>query len=78
MLAGAIKRMRHRQLSMAFEKWQFEAAALARKKFLLAGAVKRMLHRKLSMAFEKWQVVAPSPKPYSLSSLALSHLAVRD
>ena len=51
-------RMLKRQLSMAFEKWQDEAAQMAREKYMLAGAVKRMLMRQLSMAFEKWQFTA--------------------
>ena len=48
----------NRKLSMAFEKWQFTAAEMARQQFLLAGAMNRMLKRQLSMAFEKWQYEA--------------------
>ena len=43
---------------MAFEKWQHEARAMAREKYMLSGAVQRMLKRQLSMAFEKWQFEA--------------------
>ena len=43
---------------MAFERWQFAAATLARQKYLAAGAISRMLHRQLSKAFEQWQWVA--------------------
>jgi len=50
--------MLNRKLSMAFEKWQAEAAQMARGRFLLNGAVTRMRKRKLSMAFEKWQYTA--------------------
>ena len=49
------------QVSMAFEKWQFESTAMAREKFLLAGAVKRMLMRQLSLAWEQWQVCTYTP-----------------
>ena len=62
LLAGAVKRMLKRKLSMAFEKWQFTAAALAREKFLLGGALKRLVLRKLSMAWEQWQFVAAELK----------------
>ena len=57
MLTGAINRMLHRKLSMAFEKWQFEAAEMKRAQYFLTGAINRMLHRKLSMAFQKWRSV---------------------
>ena len=48
-------RLQNRHLSMAFEKWQFEAAEMARSKFLMGGAVQRLLKRQLSMAWEAWQ-----------------------
>ena len=34
---GAIQRMRQLKLSMAFEKWQYTAAQLARQQYMLAG-----------------------------------------
>merc|ERR1712086_689034 len=40
---------------MAWEKWQFTAAEMARQQFMLAGALNRMLKRKMSQAWEKWQ-----------------------
>ena len=40
--------MLNRKLSMAWEKWQFTAAEMARQQFLLAGALTRMLKRKMS------------------------------
>ena len=46
---GAVNRMLKRKLSMAFEKWQFEAAEMARSKFLLSGALKRLQMRKVAM-----------------------------
>jgi len=42
---------------MAWEKWQFTAAEMARQQHLMAGAVRRMIFRKLSMAWEQWQQV---------------------
>ena len=42
---------------MAWEKWQFTAAELARQQFLLQGALNRLLKRAMSMAWEKWQQV---------------------
>ena len=49
----AVRRVLSRKRSMAFEKWQYEAAAMAREKYLLNGALTRMRLRKLSMAFEQ-------------------------
>ena len=37
--------MLNRKLSMAWEKWQFTAAEMARQQFMLAGALNRMLKR---------------------------------
>ena len=56
LMQGAVKRMMHRQLSMAWERWQEWYADLKDQQFKVAGALRRMLHRKLSMAWEKWQV----------------------
>jgi len=55
LLAGAIQRMLKRQLSMAWEQWQFWYAEVISQQFKLAGAINRMLKRKLSMAWERWQ-----------------------
>jgi hypothetical protein len=49
-------------LSMAWEKWQYEAAEAKRLRKLTGGAVRRMLHRQLSMAWEKWQYEATEMK----------------
>merc|ERR1711959_519703 len=57
-MKGALTRMLNRKLSMAFEKWQYEAAAMKREAYALRGALTRMLNRKFSMAFEKWQFTA--------------------
>ena len=62
MPGGALRRLLKRKLSMAFEKWQFEAAEMARSKYMMGGAIKRMLHRMLSMAWEKWQYTAAQMK----------------
>merc|ERR1711865_640927 len=59
---GAIRRMLNRKLSMAWEKWQFTAAEMARQQFLLAGALNRMVKRAMSMAWEKWQQVYADAK----------------
>ena len=37
--------MLNRKLSMAWEKWQFTAAEMARQQFMMAGAMNRMLKR---------------------------------
>ena len=42
---GAIRRMLNRKLSMAWEKWQFTAAEMARQQFMMQGAINRMLKR---------------------------------
>ena len=62
MLSGAIRRMRQRQLSAAFEKWQYEAASTKAERAAMSGAVGRLLNRLLSMAFEKWQCEAAEMK----------------
>ena len=49
--------MLNRKLSMAWEKWQFTAAEMARQQFLLAGALNRMLKRADVAGWEKWQQV---------------------
>jgi len=54
-LAGALRRMMNRKLSMAWETWQQWYADLLHQRFILNGAIHRMLKRKLSMAWEKWQ-----------------------
>ena len=62
MLGGAVRRMLNRKLSMAFEKWQTEAAQMSHEKKMLGGAIRRLLHRKLSMAWEQWQQMANETK----------------
>ena len=47
--------MLKRQLSMAWEQWQFWYAEVKDQQFKLAGALKRMMNRKLSQAWEQWQ-----------------------
>jgi hypothetical protein len=49
--------MIHRKISMAFEKWQYEAACMKAEKFALGGVIRRLINRKLSMAWEQWQQV---------------------
>ena len=61
-MAGAVRRMRERQLSMAWEQWQWVAGALTRQQYMVGGAVKRMMQRELSMAWEKWQFEAAEMK----------------
>jgi len=61
-MGGILKRMMFRHLSMAWEKWQQDAAAYANQMFILKGAVNRMLKRKLSMAWEQWQFVYEDAK----------------
>jgi hypothetical protein len=53
MMGGAVRRMVHRKLSMAFEKWQFEAAEAKRQQFMMGGALRRLIHRQLSKAWEQ-------------------------
>merc|ERR1712166_1444001 len=42
---------------MAWEKWQFTAAEMARQQFMMQGVLNRMLKRAMSFAWEKWQQV---------------------
>merc|ERR1712167_355185 len=51
-------------LSMAWEKWQFEAEALARQRYMALGALKRMRFYKMSQAWEKWQYTAAMMKEH--------------
>merc|ERR1711988_1709380 len=55
MLNGALTRMRNRKLSMAWEKWQFEAECMKEEKRLLGGAATRWLRQKLGQAFNTWK-----------------------
>ena len=55
MLAGAVKRMLMRQLSMAFEKWQYEAACMKREREMLDKALRRFIHAKLFAAWNMWR-----------------------
>jgi len=41
-MGGTVRRKLHRQLSMAWEKWQFEAAKLTAKEPAVGGAIHRM------------------------------------
>jgi len=54
--------MLHRELSMAWGKWQYEAAVMKAQKHAMGGAIRRLVHRKLSMAWEKWQYEAACMK----------------
>ena len=45
-----MKRMLHRQVSMAFEKWQYEAAEMARSRYMMGDAVKCLMNKKPSDA----------------------------
>ena len=58
MLDGAVTRLRNRQLSMAWEKWQCVAGEMARQQHMTNGAVSRTRKRQVSMAWEKWQYEA--------------------
>jgi len=71
-IAGAMNRMMKRKLSMAFEKWQYEAQEAKRSQYFLSGAIKRMMNRKLSMAFEKWQYTAAVMKEQERLTLTLT------
>merc|ERR1719454_1432049 len=39
-MGGALRRMMARKLSMAFEKWQATAAAMARESYMMGGALR--------------------------------------
>lgn len=54
-IAGALRRMFNRKLSMAWERWQYWYEELLEQRWKIAGALRRMLKRKLSMAWETWQ-----------------------
>ena len=45
---------RERKLSMAFERWQYEAEKLANERRMVKWAIIRMRERQLSKAFNQW------------------------
>lgn len=55
MIRGALHRMGNLQLSRAWEKWQAEAEALKRERFMVKGAINRLMNLHLSRAWEQWQ-----------------------
>ncbi len=50
--------MMKRKLSVAWEKWQYEAAVMKAQKFTLGGTIRRSMRRQLSMAWEKMKFYA--------------------
>jgi hypothetical protein len=54
-LAGALRRMMNRQLSMGWEKWQEWYAQIKDQQRLMGGAISRFMKRQMSMAWEQWQ-----------------------
>ena len=54
-MKGAIQRMLHRKLSMAWEKWQEWYAEMKNQQHLMSGAANRLRNYHLSRAWEKWQ-----------------------
>ena len=70
-MGGAIRRMMKRKLSMAWEKWQYEAEQARRQKYIVQGAINRMMKRMLSKAFEQWQW-------YAAKMRSLAHLDLED
>merc|ERR1711934_1347992 len=58
---GAIRRMLNRKLSMAWEKWQFEAEEMKRQQLLLRGLM-RMIHAKMAAAMATWRQQAADAK----------------
>ena len=57
-----MKRMMNRKLSMAFEKWQAEAAQMKHEQAMLKKAVMRMVQRQMAMAWSKWREAASEAK----------------
>ena len=54
-MGGALARFMQRQLSMAWEQWQFWYEEVKNQQFRMAGALNRMKNMKLSQAWEQWQ-----------------------
>ena len=54
-MAAAMNRLMQRQLSRAWEKWQYEYAEELRLKALLANACLIMRNMQLGMAFKWWR-----------------------
>jgi hypothetical protein len=50
--------MLNRKLSMAWEKWQFEAEEMKRQQMLLRRAAMKMIMREMAKAFCSWQETA--------------------
>ena len=69
MMAGAVRRMLNRKLSMAFEQWQWVTAVLKDQAFKAGGAILRMLNCKLSMAC--WH---RSLLPLAIAVKAVTHM----
>ena len=55
MMGGAVRRMLHRQLSMAWEKWQYEAAEMKRQQEMLDRALRRLRNAKMFAAWNMWR-----------------------
>ena len=55
LLRRAVKKMLHRQLSMAFNTWRDGADMSGRQMRLMTGALNRMRNLALSRAWEQWQ-----------------------
>jgi hypothetical protein len=62
LMGGALTRFIKRAMSMAFEKWQFEAEEMKRQQQLLRRGLMRMIMRKLAQAFGWWRDEANAGK----------------
>eukprot|EP00656_Telonema_subtile_P045126 TRINITY_DN513_c0_g1_i10.p1 TRINITY_DN513_c0_g1~~TRINITY_DN513_c0_g1_i10.p1 ORF type:complete len:166 (-),score=62.17 TRINITY_DN513_c0_g1_i10:65-562(-) len=59
---GAIRRMLNRKLSMAWEKWQFDAAEMAYQQQLIRRGLMRIIKAKLAAAVATWRQQAADAK----------------
>ena len=62
MLSGALHRMMHRSLSLAFEKWQSAAAEMKEEARKLRQGVMRLVAGKMAAAFGTWREAASQRK----------------
>merc|ERR1719182_330369 len=54
-MGGAIRRLLNRKLSMAFEKWQYEAAKMKAEKEALENALHKFRNSKMFAGWNTWR-----------------------
>jgi len=74
---GAVSRMLHRQLSMAWEQWQYVAGVLSAERRALEAAARKLRNRQVLGGWNAWrQLAAEMRRQKQLLSVALRHMVV--